>query len=89
VGYCLTCGCVLYLYHGIVMENAMPKQDDDFQRAAANARAEAGDYWLGMPAREQAQAIYAQLRQIDTLRVLTMKPESQGSMVPSGVRRRF
>jgi predicted secreted hydrolase len=56
----------------------MPKQQDDFQRAAATARAEAGDDWFEMPFREQAHAIYAQLRQIDAARALTMNTEAEG-----------
>ena len=63
----------------------MPKQLDDFQLAAANARAEAGFGWFEMPMREQAHAIYAQLRRIDTLRALAA---IQASENPTALRRR-
>lgn len=46
-------------------------QSDDFQQAAAAAKAEAGaESWLKMSPREQAQAIYSHLRRIDAERAL-------------------
>jgi hypothetical protein len=62
----------------------MPKQQDDFQRAAATAKAEAGDDWFEMPFREQAHAIYAQLRQIDAVRTLRMNAQAEGRKVALG-----
>lgn len=59
----------------------MPEQEDDFQRAAANARTEAGDNWSKMRTSEQAKAIYAQLRRIDALRALAIMAASEA--VPS------
>jgi hypothetical protein len=59
----------------------MPEQEDDFQRAAANAKAEAGGHWSKMPTSEQAKAIYVQLRRIDALRASATMPASE--TVPS------
>lgn len=43
---------------------------DDFQKAAAAAQGRyTKDAWMALPPREQAQAIYAELRRIDAERV--------------------
>jgi hypothetical protein len=46
---------------------------DDFQRAAAAAqRRRTEEAWTALPVREQAQAIYTELRRIDAERVAAM-----------------
>jgi hypothetical protein len=64
-------------------EDAMSWRNDDFQRAADEARAEAGNNWYEMPTREQAQAIYARLRRIDTLRASAAMNASENPTAPS------
>jgi len=71
------------------------RSDDDFQRAAAAAEAEAGKPgWLMMPPSERARAIYESLRRIDAERAgslvilparrVRLNTNSNGSSVSHG-----
>jgi hypothetical protein len=63
-----------------------PARVDDFQLAAAEAKAEAGVGWLEMPVKEQARAIYVHLRRIDAQRASTAFVAQGGQETPSETR---
>ncbi len=63
------------------------RSEDDFQRAAAMAEAEAGRHrWFEMSPTEQARAIYDKLRKIDASRATAMpaKPVGPGRFRVAG-----
>lgn len=64
----------------------------DFAIASANAEAEAGTEWAGMPNSERSAAIYAQLRLLDEAAARTMMfpivPPSRYALAGKVIRQR-